>query len=469
MESSKTTYDLIVIGSGPGGYVAAIRASQLGMKSAVVENQSLGGICLNWGCIPTKALLKSAQVLQYARQAEAYGVRVGEVEPDLAAMVARSRAISDQMRKGVSFLLKKHKVDVLHGTGSLENSQQVNVKHADGSSACYLAQNIILATGSRSRIVASMPVDHQRVLDYKDALSLTELPESIAIVGAGAIGVEFAHFYAALGVQVSLIEYKSHILSAEDVEVSNALARSFMQRGIQVHTDTQVQSLEVNDKEGSCMIHLEKRGGSQTIVSDRVLSAVGTVPNLEPLGIEKIGLTLRGDKIDVDSFYRTNVSHIYAIGDIIDGPALAHAASAEAIVCVEKIAGLHPDPIDPRNIPSCVYCAPEVASVGYTEEEARQAGYTLRIGKFPLSASGKAHASGASEGFVKVIFDAQYGEWLGAHMIGENVTELISQVVTARKLETTAREIITSVHPHPTFSEALMEATAAAYDESVHV
>jgi dihydrolipoamide dehydrogenase len=464
----ETQYDLIIIGSGPGGYVAAIRAAQLGMRVAIVEKESLGGVCLNWGCIPTKALLKSAQVFTYIQNASAYGIEVHGAKPNFEAMIKRSREAASSMSKGVSFLLKKNKIDIIAGTGKLHENRTVTVENAQGTTTPHQANHIIVATGSRSRALPQLPIDHRKVIGYREAMVLDKQPQSMLVVGAGAIGVEFAYFYNAIGTKVTLVEYMPRLLPLEDEEVSKEVAKSFAKRGIQVHTDTEV--IGADTQGAQCQVQLKPKGGvTQSLTSDVVLSAVGIVPNLERIGLEDMGVATDQGKIIVDDFYCTNVPGIYAIGDVVCGPALAHVASAEGIICVEKIAGLHPEPLNYHNLPGCTYCQPEVASVGYTEQAAQAAGYKIKVGKFPFSASGKANAAGAKEGFVKVIFDAQYGEWLGAHMVGANVTEMIAEVVVARKLETTAHEIIKSVHPHPTMSEAIMEAVADAYGEGIHL
>jgi dihydrolipoamide dehydrogenase len=463
-------YDLIIIGSGPGGYVAAIRASQLGMKVAVVERESLGGICLNWGCIPTKALLKSAQVFEYITHAEDYGITIKESKPDFESMVKRSRGVADGMSKGIQFLFRKNKIDVLTGHGTILPGKKVEVKNAEGKAELYEAEHIIIATGGRAKQLPNLPIDGTHIIEYRKAMSMDKQPKRMAVVGAGAIGVEFAYFYHSIGTEVTIIEFlEQGLVPREDEEVSKELTKIYKKKGIKTLSNTAVDSVEIKGNE--CHVHYTSRkdGKKDTIVVDVVLSAAGVTANIENIGLESLGIKTDRGLIVVDEYYRTNVPGIYAIGDVIPGPALAHVASAEGILCVEKIKGHHVEPIDYNNIPSCTYCVPEVASVGFTEKGARDAGYDIKVGKFPFSASGKASAAGHKEGFVKVIFDAKYGEFLGAHMIGSNVTEMIAEVVVARKLETTGHEIIKSIHPHPTMSEAVMEAAAAAYDEVIHL
>ena len=464
-----TKYDLIVVGSGPGGYVAAIRASQLGLKVGVVEKAELGGICLNWGCIPTKALLKSAQVFEYIKHASDYGINVQGADVDFSATVKRSRNVASGMSKGIEFLLKKNKIDKLFGFGKLVGAQKVEVTDKEGTKTVYDAENIILATGGRARELPNLPIDGKKIIGYRQAMSLEKQPKSMVVVGSGAIGVEFAYFYNAIGTEVTIVEYLDRIVPNEDKDVSRELAKSFKKSGIKVVTKSAVDSVDTSGDLCKVSVKDNKSGKETIIEADVVLSAVGVVTNLEGIGLEDVGVATDRGKVLVDDYYQTNIPHVYAIGDIVDGPALAHVASAEGITCVEKIAGLNPEKIDYNNIPGCTYCSPEIASVGYTEQQAKDAGYEIKVGKFPFSASGKASAAGAKEGFIKVIYDAKYGEWLGAHMIGANVTEMIAEVVTSRKLETTGHEILKAIHPHPTMSEAVMEATAAAYDEVIHL
>jgi len=461
-------YDLIVIGSGPGGYVAAIRASQLGLKVAVVERSELGGICLNWGCIPTKSLLKSANVFEYLKHAADYGINInGEAEADFEAMVKRSRGVADGMSKGIQFLFKKNKIEVIQGTGKLLGNKQVEVTNESGEKAVYTADHILLATGARSRQLPNLPQDGEKVIGYRKALTLDKQPESMIVVGSGAIGSEFAYFYNAIGTKVTLVEYMPNIVPVEDEEVSKQLGRSFKKAGIKVMTKAEVTQVDTSGDKVKVVIKTKK--GEENHEADIVLSAVGIAPNIENLGLEEVGVVVENGRVKVDKYYQTTVPSVYAIGDIVPGQALAHVASAEGIICVEKIAGHHPEALDYGNIPGCTYTSPEVASVGMTESAAKEAGYELKVGKFPFSASGKASAAGHKDGFVKLIFDAKYGELLGAHLIGANVTEMIAELVTARKLETTGQEIIKAVHPHPTMSEAIMEAAAAAYDEVIHI
>jgi len=461
-------YDLIVIGSGPGGYVAAIRASQLGLKVAVVERSELGGICLNWGCIPTKSLLKSANVFEYLKHAADYGITIeGEASADFEAMVKRSRGVAEGMSKGIQFLFKKNKIEVIQGTAKLLGNKQVEVLNEAGEKSVYTADHIMLATGARSRQLPNLPQDGEKVIGYRKALTLDKKPESMIVVGSGAIGSEFAYFYNAIGTKVTLVEYLPTIVPVEDEDVSKQLGRSFKKSGIKVMTGAEVTKVDTSGEKVKAWIKTKK--GEEEYEADIVLSAVGITPNLENLDLEEVGVQVENGRVKVDEFYQTTVPGVYAIGDIVPGQALAHVASAEGIICVEKIAGHNPEALDYGNIPGCTYASPEVASVGMTEKAAKEAGYELKIGKFPFSASGKASAAGHKEGFVKLIFDAKYGELLGAHLIGANVTEMIAELVTARRLETTGHELIKAVHPHPTMSEAIMEAAAAAYDEVIHI
>jgi dihydrolipoamide dehydrogenase len=460
-------FDVIVIGSGPGGYVAAIRASQLKMKVAIVERAELGGICLNWGCIPTKALLKSANVFEYIQHAASYGITVGEAKPDHPGMIKRSREVATSMSKGVQFLMKKNNIEVIAGFGKLKKGGKVEVTDAAGKKTDYDAKHIILATGGRSRELPNLKIDGKKVIGYREAMVLPERPQKMVVVGSGAIGVEFAYFYNTIGTDVTVVEFMPRIVPVEDEEVSKALEKSFKKSGINIYTSSEVTKVDTAGK--GCVVSVKTPTGEIKIECDVVLSAVGVTANLENIGLEEVGVKTDKGKVVIDDFYKTNVPGVYAIGDIVKGQSLAHVASAEGIICVEKIAGQNPHPLDYNNIPGCTYCSPEIASVGYTEEAAKKAGYQIKVGKFPFTASGKAKAAGAPDGFVKVIFDAKYGEWLGAHFIGANVTEMIAEVVTARKLETTGHEIIKSVHPHPTMSEAVMEAAAAAYGEVIHL
>jgi len=461
-------YDIIVLGSGPGGYVAAIRATQLGKKVAVIERAELGGICLNWGCIPTKALLKSAEVYNYAKHAGDYGVNIaGDIEADFDAIVKRSRGVAEGMSKGIQFLFKKNKVDLIQGFGKVKPGKKIDVIDAEGKTTEYSADHIIIATGARTRELPNLPIDGEKIIGYRKALTLDKKPESMVVVGSGAIGSEFAHFYNSIGTKVTLVEFMDTIVPLEDEEVSKQLGRSFKKAKIKVMVKSEVLSVDTTGDK--CKVLIKTKKGEETIEADLVLSAVGITTNIEGIGLEETGIETDKGKILVDEFMKTNVEGYYAIGDIIPGPALAHTASHEGIVCVEKICGHHPTPLDYGNNPGCTYTSPEIASVGLTEKAALEAGYEIKVGKFPFSASGKASAAGHKEGFVKVIFDAKYGEWLGCHMIGDHVTEMIAEAVVARKLETTGREIIEAVHPHPTMSEAIMEAVAAAYDEVIHI
>ena len=460
-------YDVIILGSGPGGYVAAIRASQLGLKTAVVEKENIGGICLNWGCIPTKALLKSAQVFEYLNHAEDYGLNAKGVTFDFNSIVKRSRKVADKMSKGVSFLLKKNKVDVIMGKGKLTSAKKVEVANSKKETKLYQADHIILATGARSRQLPTIPQDGKYVIGYREAMTLSTLPKKMIVVGSGAIGSEFAYFYNALGTEITLVEYLPRIVPVEDEEISKQLEQSFKKQGIKVKTNSSVESVSLY---GDLVVAIVKsKKEEKKIVADVVLSAVGIEPNLEDIGLEELGIKTENNKVVVDQYYKTSVDGVYAIGDITAGPALAHVASAEGILCVEKIAGMDVESLDYGNLPGCTYCHPEIASVGLTEQQAKEQGFDIKVGKFPFSASGKATANGNTEGFVKVIFDTKYGEWLGCHMIGNGVTDMIAEAVACRKLETTGHEIIKSVHPHPTLSEAVMEATADAYGEVIHI
>jgi dihydrolipoamide dehydrogenase len=461
-------YDLIIIGSGPGGYVAAIRAAQLKMKVAVVERAELGGICLNWGCIPTKSLLKSAQVFDYLTHASEYGITVsGDVKADFNAIITRSRNVANGMSRGVQFLFRKNNIEHIQGFGRLAGNQTVEVEDPGGTLKKITAPNIILATGARSKELPNLKQDGKRIIGYREAMTLEKQPGSMVVVGSGAIGSEFANFYQSIGTNVTLVEFLPRIVPVEDEEVSKQLERSFKKNKMKVMTDSSVESVDLKGEK--CLVTIKTPKEQVIVEADIVLSAVGITTNIENIGLETVGVKSENGKIAVDDFYRTSVEGIFAIGDIVHGPALAHVASAEGIICVEKIAGKEVEPLDYKNIPGCTYTTPEIASCGFTEAAAREAGYNIKVGKFPFTASGKASASGAKDGFVKLIFDAEYGELLGAHMIGANVTEMIAEIVVARKLETTAHEIIKAVHPHPTMSEAVMEAAAAAYDEVIHL
>ena len=460
-------YDVIVLGSGPGGYVTAIRASQLGFKVAVIEKENLGGVCLNWGCIPTKALLKSAQVFDYLKHASDYGLSVSSFDKDFTAVVGRSRGIADGMSKGVQFLMKKNKIDVIDGFGKMKPGKKVAVTAADGKVTDYDADHIIIATGARSRELPNLPQDGVKVIGYRQAMTLEKQPKSMIVVGSGAIGVEFAHFYNAMGTQVTIVEFLPNIVPLEDEDISKQMERSMKKAGVTIMTNSSVEKIDTSGAGVKAFVKTTK--GEEVLEADILLSAVGIKTNLENIGLEEVGIATDRDKIIVNDFYQTNIPGYYAIGDVVPGPALAHVASAEGITCVEKIAGLHVDPIDYGNIPGCTYATPEIASVGLTEKQAKEKGYDLKIGKFPFTASGKAKASGTPDGFVKVIFDAKYGEWLGCHMIGAGVTDMIAEAVVARKLETTGHEILKAIHPHPTMSEAVMEAVADAYGEVIHL
>ncbi len=459
-------FDLIVLGSGPGGYVTAIRASQLGLKTAIVEKESLGGVCLNWGCIPTKALLKSAQVFEYIKKADTYGLKIKDFDKDFDAVVKRSRDVAGGMSKGVNFLMKKNKIEVINGYGKIKPNKVISVE-GEGTEMDFEADNIIIATGGRSRVIDSIPQDGKKIIGYREAMTLKKQPKKMIIVGSGAIGIEFAYFYNSMGTEVKIIEYLDRILPVEDKDISNQLNKTFKKSGIEILTNSEVISSDVKGKGVKVQVKSDNKISEHE--ADIVLSAVGYKSNIENIGLEDVGIAVDKDKIIVDEFYKTNIPGYYAIGDITNGQALAHVASAEGILCVEKIVNQDVEPINYENIPGCTYCSPEVASVGLTEEKALEMGYNIKVGKFPFTASGKAQASGHSDGFVKVIFDEKYGEWLGCHMIGAGVTDMIAEAVLGRKLETTGKEILNAVHPHPTMSEALMEAVADAYDEVIHL
>ncbi|MDO6812166.1 dihydrolipoyl dehydrogenase [Tenacibaculum soleae] len=460
-------YDVLIIGSGPGGYVTAIRASQLGFKVGVIEKENLGGICLNWGCIPTKALLKSAQVYDYLKHVDQYGLKAEAIDKDFEAVIKRSRGVAEGMSKGVQFLMKKNKIDIINGFGKIKTGKKVDVTAEDGTVTEYSANNIIIATGARSRVLPNLPQDGKKVIGYREAMSLPSQPKSMIVVGSGAIGVEFAHFYNSMGTDVTVVEFMPNIVPVEDKDVSKQMERSFKKAGIKVMTNSSVESVDTSGDGVKATVKTKK--GEEILEADIVLSAVGIKTNIENIGLEDVGIITDRDKILVNDWYQTNIPGYYAIGDVTPGPALAHVASAEGITCVEKMAGVHTEAIDYGNIPGCTYATPEIASVGLTEEKAKEAGYELKVGKFPFSASGKAKAAGTPDGFVKVIFDAKYGEWLGCHMIGAGVTDMIAEAVLGRKLETTGHEVLKAIHPHPTMSEAVMEAVADAYDEVIHL
>jgi len=462
-----SNFDIIVLGSGPGGYVTAIRASQLGFKTAIIEKENLGGVCLNWGCIPTKALLKSAQVFEYLQHAEDYGLKVKDVEKDFDAVVKRSRNVAEGMSKGVQFLMKKNKIEVINGFGKLKTGKKVDVTDADGKVTEYSAKNIIVATGARSRELPSLPQDGEKIIGYRQAMTLKKQPKKMVVAGSGAIGIEFAYFYKAMGTEVTVVEYLPNIVPVEDEDISKQLERSFKKAGVKVMTSSEVTKVDTSGKGVEVTVKTSK--GEKILEADLVLSAVGIKTNIENIGLEDVGIITDRDKILVNDFYQTNIPGYYAIGDVTPGQALAHVASAEGILCVEKLAGLHVEALDYGNIPGCTYSTPEIASVGLTEKQAKEKGFDIKVGKFPFSASGKAKAAGTPDGFVKVIFDAKYGEWLGCHMIGAGVTDMIAEAVVARKLETTGHDVLKAVHPHPTMSEAVMEAVADAYDEVIHL
>ena len=460
-------YDIIIVGSGPGGYVTAIRASQLGFKTAVVEKESLGGVCLNWGCIPTKALLKSAQVYEYLKHVDQYGLKAESIDKDFEAVVKRSRGVAEGMSKGVQFLMKKNKIDVIEGFGKVKAGKKIDVTSKDGKVTEYSASHIIIATGARSRELPNLPQDGKKVIGYRQAMTLPSQPKSMIVVGSGAIGVEFASFYNSMGTEVTIVEFQPTIVPVEDKDISKQFERSLKKAGIKIMTNSSVETVDTSGAGVKATVKTKK--GEQNLEADILLSAVGIKTNIENIGLEDVGIITDRDKILVNDWYQTNIPGYYAIGDVTPGPALAHVASAEGITCVEKIAGLHSEVIDYGNIPGCTYASPEIASVGLTEEQAKEQGYELKVGKFPFSASGKATAAGTTDGFVKVIFDAKYGEWLGCHMIGAGVTDMIAEAVLGRKLETTGHEVLKTIHPHPTMSEAVMEAVADAYDEVIHL
>jgi dihydrolipoamide dehydrogenase len=460
-------YDVIVLGSGPGGYPAAIRASQLGKKVAIVERESLGGICLNWGCIPTKALLKSAQVMEYAKHAADYGIEVKDFKQNFGNVIKRSRGVADKMNKGVTFLMKKNKIDVVMGSGKLVAPNKLEVTAADGGKQTLEAKNIIIATGARARELPALKLDGKKIIEYRTAMSLPEQPKSMIVVGSGAIGTEFAYFYNSLGTKVTIVEFLPTIVPVEDEDVSKELEKNFKKQGITIMVNSEVTSVDTNGN--GVKAKVKTQDGEVTLEADVLLSAVGITANIENIGLEQLGIKTDKGKIVVDANQQTNVPGVYAIGDCTPNQALAHKATKEGINAAEHLAGKKPDPIDYNNVPGCTYCTPEIASVGYTEKAAKDAGYELKVGKFPFIASGKATAAGANEGFVKIVYDAKYGELLGCHMIGYNVTEVIAEVVTARKLETTAHEILNAIHPHPTISEAVKEATAVAYGEATDI
>ncbi len=460
-------FDVIVLGSGPGGYVTAIRASQLGLKTAIVEKENLGGVCLNWGCIPTKALLKSAQVFEYLQHAENYGLKAENVDKDFGAVVKRSRSVAEGMSKGVRFLMKKNKIEVINGFGTLKTGKKIAVKNTEGEEIEYTANHIIIATGARSRELPNLPQDGKKIIGYREAMTLKDQPKKMIVVGSGAIGIEFAHFYNSMGTEVTVVEYLDRIVPVEDEDISKQLERSFKKAGVKIMTSAEVTGVDTSGNGVKATVKTAK--GEEVLEADIVLSAVGIKTNIENIGLEEVGIATDRDKILVNDYYQTNIPGYYAIGDVAPGQALAHVASAEGILCVEKISGLNVEALDYGNIPGCTYCTPEIASVGLTEKQAKEAGHDIKVGKFPFSASGKAQASGTPDGFVKVIFDAKYGEWLGCHMIGTGVTDMIAEAVLGRKLETTGHEVLKAVHPHPTMSEAVMEAVADAYDEVIHL
>ena len=461
-------YDIIVIGSGPGGYVAAIRAAQLGFKTAIIEKESLGGICLNWGCIPTKALLKSAHVFKYLLKAEEFGLnKVENPGFDFTKVIQRSRGVAAKMSGGIAFLMKKNKIDVIMGTATMHKGKKISVTDKDGKATDYFGEHIIIATGARSRELPNIKQDGKKIIGYRQAMVLPEQPKSMIVVGSGAIGLEFADFYNSMGTKVTVVEFMPVILPVEDEDTSKHMEKSLKKSGIEIMTNASVESVDTSGDGVKAMV--KTATGNITLEADILLSAVGIVSNVEGQGFEELGIQLDKGKVMVNEWYETSVPGYYAIGDLLPTQALAHVASAEGITCVEKIKGLHVEKIDYGNVPGCTYCHPEVASVGMTEKQAKEKGYELKVGKFPFSASGKATANGDTDGFIKVIFDAKYGEWLGCHMVGDGVTDMIAEAVVARKLETTGHEVLKSIHPHPTISEAVMEAVAAAYGEVIHI
>ena len=460
-------YDVIVLGSGPGGYPAAIRASQLGKKVAIVERESLGGICLNWGCIPTKALLKSAQVFEYAKHAADYGIEVEAPKQNFGNVIKRSRGVADKMSKGVQFLMRKNKIDVVMGTGKLIAPTKLEVTAADGSKQVLEAKNIIIATGSRARQLPNLPIDGKKVIGYREAMVLPEQPKTMIVVGSGAIGIEFAYFYNSMGTKVTIVEFLPRIVPVEDEDISKELEKQLKKQGITIYTNSEVTSIDSTGD--GVKAKVKTPNGEMSLEADIVLSAVGIVANIEGVGLEELGIKVEKGRVLVDANQQTNIPGIYSIGDCTPHQALAHKATKEGINAAEHLAGHKPEAIDYNNVPGCTYCSPEIASVGFTEAAAKEAGFELKVAKFPFMASGKASASGTTEGFVKVIYDAKYGEFLGCHMIGNNVTEMIAEVVVARKLETTSHEILNAIHPHPTMSEALKEATAMAYGEATDI
>ena len=465
-------YDVVVIGSGPGGYVAAIRSAQLGFKTAIIEKESLGGICLNWGCIPTKALLKTAQVYDDIKHAKDFGIEASGTI-NFGAVIKRSRTVADKMSKGVQFLMKKNKIDVVMGFGKIVSRGKIEVTADDGSKKTVEGKHIIIATGGRSRELPTLKQEGKKIIGYREAMNLPQQPKSIIVVGSGAIGVEFGYFYNSMGTKVTIVEFLPRVVPVEDEEISKELDKNLKKQGIEIMVSSEVTSVDASGP--GVKAKVKTAGGEVTLEADILLSAVGVAANVEGIGLEELGIKVDKNRIVVDKFYQTNVPGFYAIGDCAPGQALAHVASKEGIICVEAIGYNEkkynhlPEPLDYNNVPGCTYCYPEIASVGYTEKQAKDAGYEVKVGKFPLSASGKASAAGHTEGFIKVIFDAKYGEWLGTHMIGYNVTEIIVETVAARKLETTHHEVLNSIHPHPTISESVKDAIEVAYGEAIHL